>query len=392
MFSLFSSTKTTNIKDDTQARVDLVSSMVDYSLAYSELMSFCVSLKVKEIVEEANNLSAACQETSASAEETSATTQEISAGIQRVRAGESDNFNRISSLTELAEKANIMLNNMVSNATELVDQIKNIDNISQSVSEIADKTNLLSLNAAIEAARAGENGRGFSVVAEEVRKLADQTKSAVKEVKNISAQMNKKAMGTGDAVSNVKNIFGQYMTDTARVADIMQDNMKQVEHSADAVENISRVAQQQAVTTEGLVSISRNLASTMNFGDIFSGITSRMNNLLKPYLVKPEEKHIISFLAARIVDHSNMLRGTIESAGKELRTISHHECPLGKWYEREYDRYKNIKEFLAIEVLHKQFHEAVGIFSKKRSLINSKGVLDSSRRLMGALLSLTEVI
>jgi len=393
MLTLFSSTKkNTTMSDDLQARVDFNSAMVNYSLVFNEFMALCVSIKVKEIAGSAADLAAACQETSATAEETSATTQQISAGMQQVKAGELENYNRVCSLNELAKDANTVLNNMVGNATELVEQIKNIDSISQSVSEIADKTNLLSLNAAIEAARAGEYGRGFSVVAEEVRKLADQTKTAVKEVKNISKQMDKKAMDTGNIVSNVKHIFEQYIGDTAKVAEIMSENVKKVEQSADAVENIASAAQQQAFTTEGLVKISSDLASAANFADVFTGITNRMNNVIIPHLNKPEEKHILSVLAARLIDHANLMRSLIENVGKGLKIVSHHECAFGRWYDNEYDKYKNIKEFVAIEGLHKQFHEAAGAFSQESSLIKAKGVLDTSRRMLNAFLELSKVI
>jgi len=393
MLSLFSSQKkNTAMPDDAQGRVDFTSAIVNYSLAFNEFMALCVSIKVKDIAGSANDLAAACQETSATAEETSATTQQISAGMQQVKEGELENYNRICSLNELAKDANTVLNDMVSNAAELVEQIKNIDSISQSVSEIADKTNLLSLNAAIEAARAGEYGRGFSVVAEEVRKLADQTKTAVKEVKNISNQMDKKATDTGNIVSNVKNIFEQYIGDTARVAEIMSRNVKQVEQSADAVENIANAAQQQAATTEGLVRISSDLASAANFADVFTGITNRINKVIMPHLNKPEEKHILSILAARLIDHANLIRSLIENAGKGLKIASHRECAFGRWYENEYEKYKHIKEFAAIEELHKQFHEAASAFSLESSLIKAKGVQDTSRRMLDAFLKLSKVI
>jgi len=66
---------------------------------------------------------------------------------------------------------------------KLVENIENINEMSEGIAQIAEQTKLLALNATIEAARAGEHGRGFAVVADEVRKLADYTNQFVKEIK-----------------------------------------------------------------------------------------------------------------------------------------------------------------------------------------------------------------
>ena len=61
---------------------------------------------------------------------------------------------------------------LMSQVTDLLGFIDELNRMARDVATVAEQTNLLALNAAIEAARAGEQGRGFSVVADEVRQLS----------------------------------------------------------------------------------------------------------------------------------------------------------------------------------------------------------------------------
>lgn len=68
--------------------------------------------------------------------------------------------------------------NMDSSISNVVNEIKKMDDIIGYIKSISETSNLLGLNAAIEAARAGEAGRGFAVVAEEIRKLANSSQES----------------------------------------------------------------------------------------------------------------------------------------------------------------------------------------------------------------------
>ncbi|MFZ5648137.1 MAG: methyl-accepting chemotaxis protein [Bacillota bacterium] len=88
-------------------------------------------------------------------------------------------------LSASAEQLSSTVQTINTNTHDMLKDVHNTDGILQLINEVSSQTHLLGLNAAIEAARAGDQGRGFNVVAEEIRKLASRTNTSVKDIKEI---------------------------------------------------------------------------------------------------------------------------------------------------------------------------------------------------------------
>lgn len=122
--------------------------------------------------------------------------------------------------------------------------ISQINSMTEHILSIASKTNLLSLNASIEAARAGEAGKGFAVVAGEIGKLAETSTQTASNIQQVCYNAN-------ESVAEVEECFNEIMK---FMEEMVMEEFKQFAEKAD----------EYSVAVDGIRQDIMNLDSTIN--------------------------------------------------------------------------------------------------------------------------------
>ena len=247
---------------------------------------------IRNVQQNAEQLSAAAQQLSASTEEISATAEdmtrrvnstaemaqmnsqsandsaramdETAVGVQKI--AESTQVLHSTSLetSEMASHGGQIISHAekqmdtISQSTNLVNdlvqklskQTEEIENISRVIAEITDQTNLLALNAAIEAARAGEHGKGFAVVAEEVRKLAEESKESASQITDLTVEIKRDTENVEKAVYDSLRSVEDGVKVITQAGQSFADIVQAIEKIKMQIEEISATSEQISASAE----------------------------------------------------------------------------------------------------------------------------------------------
>ena len=218
--------------------------------------------------------------------------------------GEMDLTNAIADLIHAQSAVYIyVIGNSVSEALEnsmgCQKAIKDIEAASAKIRGISYKTQILSINSTIGAAHAGAKYKGFSDVANDIGDLSKQTAKTADEVGKISR-------GLYEASQTNEKTMGR-----------LGYHLKTF---ADSNERV-------------------------------------FNNVLRHSVIE-ENGFIITELAKLLENHADFLLNLIYNPGPAKRISGHHNCALGKWYDRHRAAYRLLPGFESLYEPHKAFHDA----------------------------------
>lgn len=207
----------------------------------------------------------------------------ISKGIVEKSAEMNDKvqqgWNQIRAVESRMDTVNATIGSTATTVNNLQESLEQVNALLENIKQIADQTNLLALNAAIESARAGEHGKGFAVVADEVRKLAEQSAAITDSITGLTANLSvtskeaQKKSAEGELAANegrnllrqVSGFFDElkesyHMTNVELSSgmDEIKSTTDNFQHIQAQIENIANISEENAASTEEIVSTLEN--------------------------------------------------------------------------------------------------------------------------------------
>lgn len=268
----------------------------DYYIGDFKVLSENLKSIRSHLLEVMRNITQIASQVNSGANQVSAGAQALSDGTMQQQVSMSGLVSNVTNITEQIQNSTVRCNDasdLVDKATgyaseadtkmeQLTNATKNLDKSSEqigsiikTIEDIAFQTNIIALNASVEATHAGEAGKGFSVVSEEVRDLAAKSAEAAKTTSALIGRsihdIKTGTESTGLAISAMQIINEciqsiKTLMDDISVASVQQSEM--IISVENRIKEVSKVIEANSAAAEESATISNELsdqAKTLNY-------------------------------------------------------------------------------------------------------------------------------
>jgi methyl-accepting chemotaxis protein len=191
----------------------------------------------EEVSSQASNVAASTEQINVSSHDITITAEKMSFNMQKL----ADVTNTIAAeVKEIGNKANMGSNisgnalKTVANANATISSLQEaadeIGIATATIEEITEQTKLLALNATIEAARAGDAGKGFAVVAGEVKELAKQSAEAAENISSLIKGVQDRTENAAKAINEVSGIITQLNESSSSISTAVNNHSRETEN------------------------------------------------------------------------------------------------------------------------------------------------------------------
>jgi methyl-accepting chemotaxis protein len=329
----------------------------------------CLNMNTREVSVSAQTIAAASEEMATSVKEIAQNSENAASDANNTDRTVADGRASVNKVSGVIGKVVEMVDEAADSVDALSQASDQIADILNLIETIASQTDLLALNATIEAARAGEAGKGFAVVAAEVKRLANQTGDATGDIAQRIARLR-------NGMETILKTMHSSKTAVAEGNNAITNASGTIEKIADEVSNVTRhmqeiatiLVQQRAATSEVASNVDQVAnAATENEQrlQIMSGkLDEACNRLVARTQSWFHENDPRSLCEMAKIDHVMFKKRVADTVAGRISWKSgevpdHHNCRLGKWYDKISDpAIRAMPAFTALVEPHKRVHAA----------------------------------